>query len=53
MFVIWFKSGSEWHWVEVFMLETANIVREALLAKGYEVSKGAADPRKKSLIQEE
>lgn len=54
MFVIWFKIGNEWHWIEIFMLETANIVREALLSKGYEVSVvGGSDPRKKSLIQEE
>jgi hypothetical protein len=52
MFVVWFKKDGEWHWVEIFMQETSEVVRAALKAQGYEVTETSHDPRKYSLINQ-
>lgn len=52
MFIVWFKKDGEWHWVEIFQHDTANILRQVLIAHGFEVTKTNHDPRKYSLIQQ-
>lgn len=52
MFIVWFKKNGKWHWVEIFQQETTNIVRQALIAQGFEVTDTSHDPRKYSLIQQ-
>lgn len=52
MFVVWFKKDGDWHWIEVFLKDTADIVREALIAKGYEVTNSSFDPRKYSTFNQ-
>ena len=50
MFVVWFKKDQEWHWIEIFMQETAEIIRIALKSMGYEVTDSNYDPRKYSIV---
>ncbi len=51
MHVIWFKKDGEWHWVEVFLKDTADVVIESLNASGYTVGKPGFDPKKHSVIE--
>lgn len=52
MFIVWFEKHGIWHWIEVFQEDTANVVREALLAQGFEVTDSSHDPRKYSVIEQ-
>lgn len=50
MHIVWFKKDGEWHCVEVYLKETADIVSAALKSQGFEVSDTSHDPRKYSVI---
>lgn len=52
MFVVWFKKDGDWHWIEVYQEDTANVVREALMAQGFKVTDSSHDPRKYSVVEQ-